>query len=70
MRGKFTIRMDKKIHVFENYEDIPETFDNVIEFLPEYPEPPHTEEQHDYIETFVPKLRELLKRERNYAGRN
>lgn len=70
MRGKFTIRIDKKIHVFENYDDIPETFDNVIEFLPEYPEPPHTEEQHDYIETFSPKLKELLKRERKYASSN
>lgn len=70
MKGKFTIRIGKKIHVFENYEDIPETFDNVIEFLPEYPEPPHTKEQHDLIDSFVSKLRELLTREKNYASRN
>ena len=70
MRGKFTIRIDKKIHVFENYDDIPETFDNVIEFLPEYPEPPHTEEQHEYIDSFAFKLKELLKREKGYASSN
>ena len=70
MKGKFTIRIGKKIHVFENYDDIPETFDNVIEFLPECPEPPHTQEQHDYIETFSLKLKELLKRERGYASSN
>jgi hypothetical protein len=70
MRGKFTIRIGKKIHVFENYEDIPDTFDNVVEFLPEYPEPPHTEEQHEYIETFSPKLLELLNREKKHASSN
>lgn len=70
MKGKFTIRDGNELHVFENFEDIPESFDNLIEFTPEYPKPPHTEEQHDYIETFVPKLRELLKRERGYARHN
>ena len=70
MKGKFTIREGKKLIVYDNFEDIPESFDNLIAFLPEYPEPPHTEEQHELIDSFVPKLRELLTREKNYASRN
>jgi hypothetical protein len=70
MIGKFTIRESNQIIVYEKYEDIPQVFDNIIEFSPEYPEPPHTQEQHDYIETFVPKLHELLSRERRNASRN
>jgi hypothetical protein len=70
MRGRFVVREASELITYDRYEDIPETFDNLIEFAPEYPEPPHTQEQHDYIETFVPKLNELLSRERRYARRN
>lgn len=70
MKGKFTIREGGDLIVYDEYNDIPLIFDNVIEFLPDYPEPPHTEEQHDEIETYVDKLHDLLKRERRDASRN
>jgi hypothetical protein len=41
----------------------------VISFKPEYPSSPHSEEDHEYIETFDSKLKELMKRETN-AGSN
>ena len=36
---------------------------NVIEFLPEIPDGPHSHEQHEEIDTWNDKLKELLKRE-------
>ena len=51
------------MQVFDNYDDIPETFENVIRFEPEVPPEPHTEEQHHEIEQWNDKLQQLLKRE-------
>ena len=63
MQGIFVIRNNDKILEFNNYDDIPQSFDNVIKFEPTSPEPPHTEEQHEYIETFNDKLKQLMERE-------
>jgi len=64
MNGKFIILQNDKILEYDNYNDIPKSFDNLISYLPEWPEPPHTEEEHKLIETFNQKLKELMKRER------
>jgi len=63
MAHQFAILIDGKVQVFDNYDDIPETFENVIRFEPEVPPEPHTEEQHHEIEQWNSKLQELLKRE-------
>ena len=63
MTHQFAILIDGKVQVFDNYDDIPETFENVIRFEPEVPPEPHTEEQHHEIEQWNSKLQELLKRE-------
>lgn len=70
MKGRFVIRDGNQLFIYNNSEDIPQVFDNLIEFIPDYPPPPHTEEQHEYINTFGPKLNELLKRERSNARNN
>ena len=59
---KFVIMIRGKIQVYTNYEDIPDFFDHVIEFMPEIPPPPHTEEQHIEIEQWNDKLQALMKR--------
>ena len=64
MKGHFIIRDNDKILEFTNYEDIPQSFDNVVSFEPTPPEPPHTEEEHEEMATYNDKLKELLKRER------
>jgi len=64
MKGKFVIREGKELITYDNYEDIPLEFDNVIKFLPDAHEDPHTEEQHQEIEGYCDKLKELLKREK------
>ena len=70
MAHKFLIMSDRKLVTFSKYEDIPEVFDHVIEFLPEIPEGPHTHDEHDIIEQWNNKLQELIKRERKNASRN
>ena len=64
MAHKFVILNDGKLTTYKNYNDIPESFDNVIEFIPEIPPEPHTEEQHKEIGEWNNKLKELMKRER------
>ncbi len=34
----------------------------IYKFLPTLPPEPHTQEDHDYINSFMPKMRELQKR--------
>ena len=63
MAHQFAILIDGKVQVFDNYDDIPETFENVIRFEPEVRPEPHTEEQHHEIEQWNDKLQQLLKRE-------
>tara|TARA_E500000178_G_scaffold144996_1_gene144623 strand:+ start:297 stop:494 length:198 start_codon:yes stop_codon:yes gene_type:complete len=63
MTHQFAILIDGKVQVFDNYDDIPETFENVIRFEPEVPPEPHTEEQHHEIEQWNDKLQQLLRRE-------
>lgn len=62
---KFVILVNGKIETYSSYEDIPQVIDNVIEFLPHVQEPPHSENEHEQIEQWNNKLKELLKRETN-----
>jgi len=62
--------LNSKLHTYENYEDIPEKFEHVIEFRPYIPETEnHTHEEHDEIAKWNDKLKELMKRERSNASR-
>jgi hypothetical protein len=63
MAHKFLILKDGVLQTYTKYEDIPESFDNVIQFLPEIPEGPHSHDQHNEIDEWNDKLRELMKRE-------
>ena len=66
MNGTFIIREKNELVTtkYTKYEDIPMEFDHVIKFEPDFPEEPHTDEDHEYMETFNDKLQELMKRER------
>lgn len=52
------------IREFEDFDDIPQDIDAVISFKPDYPPPPHTEEDHRVIEEFMPALDDLMRRTR------
>lgn len=60
----FKVLIGDKLCVYNRYEDIPMEFDNLIEFLPEIPPGPHTHEQHEEIDSWHDKFKELMKRER------
>jgi len=61
---KFVIKVNGILETYTNYDDIPDTFDHVIEFSPEVPEPPHTEEQHEEIDKWNFRLQALMEKER------
>lgn len=66
---KFIIKDKDQLYTYTRFEDIPEVFDHVIEFLPDLPPDPHTQKEHDEIASWNLKLQELMRRERN-ASRN
>lgn len=65
---EFIIKDKGKLYHFSKFEDIPLEFDHLIKFVPEVPEPPHTEIQHDEIHSWNDKLKELMRRERNASN--
>ena len=64
MPHEFVILRNGILENYDKYEDIPKSFDNVIKFLPEIPPGPHTHEQHEEIDSWNDKLKELMKREK------
>lgn len=65
MPHEFVILIDDKLKTYHHFDDIPEKFDNLIKFVPEIPDGPHTHEEHTEIEVWNEKLKELMKRETN-----
>ena len=63
MGHRFVILRNDILETYDKYEDIPESFDNVIEFFVDVPPGPHTHEQHEEIDSWGDKLKELMKRQ-------
>ena len=63
MEGEFKVRIKNRVFTYNNTNDIPNEIGALISFKPDFPEPPHTEEQHNYISTFTDKLNQLMERE-------
>lgn len=63
MTHKFEILVNGKVKVYNDFDKIPKQFDNVIGFHPVIPPEPHTEEQHEEIEQWGSRLKDLMKRE-------
>ena len=70
MPHEFVIKRNGVLETYTQFEDIPLDFEHVIKFIPEIPPEPHTEEQHEEIETWNNKLQILMQRERENASRN
>ena len=64
MKGEYIILKNGELVTYNNYDDIPSTFDNVISFNPDWPASRHTQADHDYMEVFNDKLQALMERER------
>ena len=65
MQHEFTILEGNELKTYTRFEDIPMKFNNLISFKPEIPEPPHTHEQHQELDLWNERLKELMKRETN-----
>jgi hypothetical protein len=68
--SEFVILINGELKTFHKFEDIPETFDNVIKFIPDIPDGPHTEEEHHEISLWNERLQELIRRERASSNKN
>lgn len=63
MKGVFQVLIDGELVTYTKYDEIPERFDNLIRFAPEIPPEPHTDEQHEWIESLPQYMNELMERE-------
>ena len=45
-----------------NWDDLPVEMEFIVRFEPTAPAEPHTQEDHDYLETFNAKIHEVMKR--------
>lgn len=62
--AEFTIMRAGKLLTYTNYADIPADFDHVIKFVPDIPEGPHNEDEHDLIDSWNDRLQRLMEIER------
>jgi len=62
--AEFQFLIDGKLVTYDRYEDIPETFDHVIKFIPDIPPEPHTEDEHAEMALWNIRLQELMEKER------
>jgi hypothetical protein len=60
MGHRFVIMRGNSLAEYDLYENIPDDFDHVIEFLPEIPPEPHTPEQHEEIDSWNDKFLRLM----------
>ena len=54
--------LDGSLQEAANWNALPEAMEFLVTFEPTFPGEPHTQEDHDYMETFDAKLHELLGR--------
>jgi hypothetical protein len=70
MAHEFVLLVKGELKTYTNYEDIPDEFDNVIKFIPEIPDGPHSHNEHDEIEKWNEKLQLLMEKERASSNKN
>ena len=70
MAHEFVLLVKGELKTYTNYEDIPDEFDNVIKFIPEIPNGPHSHNEHDEIEKWNEKLQLLMEKERASSNKN
>ena len=61
MGHRFVIMLNNQLVEYDQYEDIPDDFDHVIEFLPEIPPGPHSREQHKEIDSWHDRFLRLMR---------
>lgn len=67
MAHEFVVMRNGQLETYDDYEKIPKDFQHVIKFVPEIPPGPHTDHEHDDIETWTDKLYALMEIEKANA---
>ena len=62
--AEFQFIINGELVTFDKYEDIPDEFEHVIKFLPDIPEDPHTEDEHEELALWNDRLQQLMEKER------
>jgi hypothetical protein len=70
MAHEFVLLVKGELKTYTNYEDIPDEFDNVIKFIPEIPDGPHSHNEHDEIEKWNERLQLLMEKERASSNKS
>lgn len=60
MGHRFVIMRNEQLSEYTEYEQIPSEFDHVIEFAPEIPPGPHTDQQHEEIDQWQARFERLM----------
>lgn len=63
LSGNFVVMIDGKIQTFGAYEDVPNSFEHIIKAEFDYPEGPHTDEQHEWLDNLGYYFNNLKERE-------
>ena len=61
MTHRFVIMRNGSLETYTEFAAIPPDFEHVIEFVPEIPPGPHTDQQHEEIEQWNDRLQELMR---------
>jgi hypothetical protein len=59
-KGEYIVVEKGEIKEYDDFNNIPEDIDNIIKFLPEIPEGPHTHEEHELIDSFNDVFQEKM----------
>ena len=70
MAHEFVILVNGELVTYTNYDDIPEQFDNIIKFLPNIPDGPHSHDDHDEISKWNERLQQLMEKELASSNKN
>ena len=70
MAHEFVILVNGELVTYTNYDDIPEQFYNIIKFLPDIPDGPHSHDDHDEISKWNERLQQLMEKERASSNKN
>jgi hypothetical protein len=68
MTHRFVLIVRGELITYNRYEDLPDDFDHVVEFVPDIPDGPHTDEQHEEIHKWNHRLQDLVAKENSKYG--
>jgi len=64
MKGDYVVKINNELFSYTEYEDIPKEFDHVIKFVPDEILPPHSEADHEEMDSWNDKFQKLMEIER------